>query len=138
QRIEVINAGVDGFGPDQSLLRFEQEVDVYQPDIVVFHIFADNDFGDIIRNRLFDVDPSGALVKTMHVRTIDHCLDPYARSCRPRADEGANTLRDFASSLRMVQAIRAVSIRLGFLNLPREPPPGAEIQYYLSVARAEY
>jgi hypothetical protein len=138
QRIEVINAGVDGFGPDQSLLRFEEEADLYQPDIVVLHIFADNDFGDIIRNRLFDVDPSGALVKTPHVRTVDHCLDPHAQSCRPRADERATTLRDFASSLRMVQAIQAVSKRFGLVNPPREPSPDVEIQYYLSVARAEY
>jgi hypothetical protein len=137
QPIEVINAGVDGFGPDQSLLRFEQEVGVYQPDIVVFHIFADNDFGDLIRNRLFDVDASGALVKTPHVRTVDHCLDPRAQPCRPRDDERA-TLRDFVSSLRMVQAMLAVSIRLGLVDPPSEPPPEKKIQYFLAVGRAEY
>jgi hypothetical protein len=59
--IEVINAGVVGFGPDQSLIRFTQEADTYNPDIVIFHINSDNDFGDIIRNRLFELDSSDNL-----------------------------------------------------------------------------
>ena len=64
--IEVINAGVVGFGPDQSLIRFMQEADRYKPDIVIFHIFSDNDFGDIIRNRLFELDSTGELVTPGH------------------------------------------------------------------------
>ncbi len=62
--IEVINAGVVGFGPDQSLLKFEQEVDIYEPDLVILNVFAGNDFGDIIRNRLFELDKKGDLMKT--------------------------------------------------------------------------
>lgn len=61
--VEVINAGVIGFGPDQSLIRFSLEADIYKPDIVVFHVFADNDFGDLIRNQLFTLDSSGSLIK---------------------------------------------------------------------------
>ena len=60
--VEVINAGVVGFGPDQSLIRFVQEADIFKPDMVIVHIFADNDFGDIIRNRLFELNSSGELV----------------------------------------------------------------------------
>ncbi len=68
KNVEVINAGVVGFGPDQSLIRFMQEADTYNPDMVIFNIFSDNDFGDIIRNRLFELDSSGDLV-TPGVRT---------------------------------------------------------------------
>ena len=64
KNIEVINAGIVGFGPDQSLIRFMQEAEMYKPDLVIFHVFADNDFGDIIRNRLFKLDSSGNLIKT--------------------------------------------------------------------------
>jgi len=72
--IEVINAGIIGAGPDQSLIRFATDVDTYKPDIVVFHIFADNDFGDIIRNRLFELDAQGALVRTQFSATLDQTL----------------------------------------------------------------
>ncbi|MBO6524095.1 MAG: SGNH/GDSL hydrolase family protein [Balneolaceae bacterium] len=62
--IEVINAGVVGFGPDQAMLKFEREVDIYKPDVVILNIFAGNDFGDIIRNRLFELNEKNGLVKT--------------------------------------------------------------------------
>lgn len=64
KEVEVINAGVVGFGPDQAFLKFEQEVDIYKPDLVILNVFAGNDFGDIIRNRLFELDGNGELVKT--------------------------------------------------------------------------
>jgi len=73
---EVVNAGVIGFGPDQSLIRFEKEASTYHPDLVIFHIYADNDFGDIVRNRLFDVDPNGDIIKTVHERAVDPELTP--------------------------------------------------------------
>jgi hypothetical protein len=79
--VEVINGGVVGMGPDQSLLRLEREVDELEPDVVIFDVFADNDFGDLIRNRLFDLDPSGNLVLTAHQRTVDgHLIRAYERS----------------------------------------------------------
>jgi len=73
--VEVINAGVVGMGPDQNLLRLKREVDDLAPDVVVFQVFADNDFGELIRNRLFDLDPSGGLILTTHQRPIDAHLE---------------------------------------------------------------
>lgn len=61
--IEVINAGVAGFGPDQSLLRIKREVNKYNTDEIILHIFADNDFGDLMRNKLFKLDNNN-LIKT--------------------------------------------------------------------------
>jgi hypothetical protein len=55
REVEVINAGTVGYGPDQNLLRFQQEAKGLKPDLVIFHVFADNDFDDIIRNRLFEI-----------------------------------------------------------------------------------
>jgi hypothetical protein len=60
--IEVINAGVIGFGPDQAMLRMKEEIPIYNPDLVVFNIFADNDFGDILRNEIVKFDKEGRLV----------------------------------------------------------------------------
>jgi hypothetical protein len=69
--IEVINAGIVGSGPDQSLMRFAGQFDRYKPDLVVFAVFADNDFGDIIRNRIFTLNAQGELVRTGFRATID-------------------------------------------------------------------
>ena len=69
--VEVINAGVVGYGPDQSLIRLETDVDRYDLDVIVFHIFTENDFGDIVRNRMFELDPNGKLVRTTHPVTRD-------------------------------------------------------------------
>ncbi len=74
REVEVINAGIIGFGPDQSLIRMTGEVARYRPDVVIFHVFADNDFGDLIRNRLFEIDSAGALLATPHPREADPVL----------------------------------------------------------------
>jgi len=66
---EVINAGTVGFGPDQNLIKFSKEVDIYHPDMVIFNILADNDFGDIIHNRLFELNKSGELKGTHFPKT---------------------------------------------------------------------
>ena len=92
--MEVINAGIIGFGPDQSLIRFAKEADIYNPDIVIFHICADNDFGDIIKNRLFELDQLGNLVETGYRKTVDQRL------------KQETDLNDFISSLLIVKAVR--------------------------------
>ncbi len=74
KEIEVINAGIVGFGPDQSLLKFEQEVDKYKPDLVILNVFAGNDYGDIIRNRLLELDMEGNLVETLFEKEEDQEL----------------------------------------------------------------
>jgi len=133
--IEVINAGVDGFGPDQSLLRFEQEVDVYKPDLVVFHVFADNDFGDIIRNRLFDLDPLGTLVKSAHATTSDHCF--RVTPCMRKGDL-ISIINRFSSSLLTVRGFRKALALLGVVKTPGDASADALIKEGLSVAKDEW
>ncbi len=62
QSVEVINAGVSSYGPDQALLRIEDELVTLTPDLVIVAIFAGNDFGDLLRNKLFRVDADDRLV----------------------------------------------------------------------------
>jgi hypothetical protein len=59
--VEALNAGVVGYGPDQASLRLEDELGVLAPDLVVVAVFAGNDFGDLVRNKLFRLDPGGGL-----------------------------------------------------------------------------
>lgn len=92
--IEVINAGVPGYGPDQSLIRLSLDSDTLQPDIVVFHVFADNDFGDILRNRLFDIEENRLLDRTDALIQFEELEQ--------------RNLKSFASSLLLVRAINKV------------------------------
>lgn len=61
--IEVINAGVAGYGPDQVLLRLEDELPWLELDHLVVGVFAGNDFGDLVRNKLYRLDEAGVLVR---------------------------------------------------------------------------
>jgi len=59
--LEVVNAGVRSYGPDQALLRMQRTVAALEPDLVVFAVYSGNDYGDPIRNKLFRIGPDGGL-----------------------------------------------------------------------------
>jgi hypothetical protein len=61
--VETINAGISGAGPDQELLRMPGDVARLKPALVVVVIYADNDFGDLLRNRIFVGDASGRVTQ---------------------------------------------------------------------------
>jgi lysophospholipase L1-like esterase len=50
---EVVNAGVTGYGPDQEFLRMQRDLPRLKPQVAILAVFADNDLGDLVRNRLF-------------------------------------------------------------------------------------
>ena len=62
--VEVINAGVAGYGPDQALRRIEDELPWLQPDVLVLAVFTGNDFGDLVRNKIYRVAPNATLLET--------------------------------------------------------------------------
>ncbi len=135
QDVEVINAGVPGFGPDQSLFRLEQEVDILKPDIIVLHVFADNDFGDLIRNRLFVVDGSGQLVRTPPDEHADPCLENSATCLRELSPHGVMT---FLGSLAVVESGRNFIRRVPVLERFADPSASSVIRYYRGLCEAEY
>jgi len=59
--VEVVNAGVAGYGPDQELRRMETELVSLRPQLVVVAIYAGNDFGDVLRNKLYRLQTDGSL-----------------------------------------------------------------------------
>ncbi len=61
--VEAVNAGVAGYGPDQSLRRMQDELGWLEPDLVVVSIYGGNDFGDLARNKLYRLGPDDALVE---------------------------------------------------------------------------
>lgn len=46
RRVEVINAGVDGFGTAQELLLFRERMARHAPDLVLLQVFMENDLTD--------------------------------------------------------------------------------------------
>lgn len=76
--VEIINAGANGYGPDQALLRMETELSTLRPQVVVLSVFADNDYGDLMRNKLFRLDDGGQLISNEWTRS-PHCLHPGLR-----------------------------------------------------------
>jgi lysophospholipase L1-like esterase len=78
REVEIINAGVGGYGPDQVSLRLDSELESLEPDWVVVVLFAGNDFGDLVRNKIFRFDATGRLVQG-HYRLspeVEAALDP--------------------------------------------------------------
>lgn len=53
---EVLNFGVQGYGPDQSLSQLKKQGLRFHPDAVILALYPANDFNDIIRNGLYRYD----------------------------------------------------------------------------------
>lgn len=68
--VPVINAGVPGYGPDQESLVMEDEIDRTKPNLIIFAIYSGNDFGDLVRNKIFELNQQGRLIQNQPV------LDP--------------------------------------------------------------
>ena len=61
--VEVLNAGRESYGPDQTLLWFQREGAALAPELVIMVLCAHNDLGDLMRNKLFGLGPDGSLVR---------------------------------------------------------------------------
>ena len=59
--IEVINAGVSGYGTDQLNLRIEKEFEIYEPDLIILTA-VNNDYADLIRNKIYRLDHENNLI----------------------------------------------------------------------------
>ncbi len=76
--VQGVNAGRSGYGPDQSLLLLQRELDEVAPDLIVCVLCAHNDVGDLARNKLFREEPAGTLVRCAP-RLGARLLDEFAR-----------------------------------------------------------
>ena len=69
---QVVNCGVVGYGPDQESLVMEDEIDRLKPELVIVAIYAGNDFGDLMRNKIYKLDDQEQLKKNDY--TIDRSV----------------------------------------------------------------
>ncbi|MEW6363170.1 MAG: hypothetical protein AB1714_00875 [Acidobacteriota bacterium] len=82
--VEVINAGVAGYGPDQISVRMQDEIGSLKPSVVVVSIYVGNDFGDLLRNKLYRLDDSGRMVENSW--KVDSSLERDFEGARRRSD----------------------------------------------------
>jgi len=73
REVEMVNAGVSSYGPDQISLKMKDELPRLRPDLVIVAVFAGNDYGDLMRNKMFRLGADGILVENRWV------LDPMLR-----------------------------------------------------------
>lgn len=122
-QVEVLCAGVTGYGPDQNLLRMQEFVPRYAPDGVIYVVCAYNDFGDPVRNHLFTLDEQGELV---------------AQTVTPAEDEAAW----FRRRLRESQMPGLQRLWINFWRVRAWPPPqrpdATQIADYLRAHREDY
>ena len=121
---EVLNAGVTGYGVDQVMLRIEDELPALRPSLTVVALYAGNDFGDLLRNKLFRIDDQGALVANRPVL-------------------GDDLRRAFTIPLEWssIQIVRAVQSARDRASRPSEPAPAVAMDrtaVRLANRRAEY
>ena len=106
--VEVVNAGVAGYGPDQELRKLEHELPWLHPDLVVVAIFTGNDFGDLLRNKLYRIGADGRLVENHFTITPDLRRDMEVQR------------RESLLKRVVREAVFGVAVRLGL----RQPPSG--------------
>lgn len=117
---EVLNAGVSSYGPDQIALKMRGELASLRPDLVVVAIFAGNDYGDLLRNKIFRLGADGRLVEN-----------------RWRLDPSVRLWLDLSQKESILK--RAVRSSLGPRGVPAQAP--AEItsaKFLLAEAEREY
>jgi hypothetical protein len=121
---QVINAGVAGYGPDQESLVMEDEIDSLKPDLVIVAIFSGNDFGDLLRNKLFALDERQQLV-ARHPTLTPNLQAYFAQA------ESLSRFQIVRRSKKIVEVLRSGpltqkikrSLHVGhFSSLPAPPP----------------
>lgn len=118
-RPEVVNAGVSGYGPDQAWLALERRFDALRPDLVVFVLCAHNDFGDLVRDKLFRLGGAGELVRNHPT------LAPALAA-------------EFAAGERSSQRPALVRLAERAFRGQAEAPAPPSVESYLAAARDEY
>lgn len=97
--VEVINAGVSSYGPDQISIKMAIELPSLRPDVAIVAIFAGNDYGDLIRNKMARLDADGALQENLWR------LDPAIRQRFELSQRESILVRTLRASLGSILSV---------------------------------
>lgn len=122
---QVVNCGVTGYGPDQESLAVEDDIDRLKPQLVIVAIYSGNDFGDLMRHKIYKLDEYGKLKDNAFT------LDPSLPS---------NPL--FSEQVSPFYTMRLLQKAWKRLGQPAAPNPTANSQDYMETwlrkSREEY
>lgn len=124
QGVEVLNMGVNGYSPAQYALKIEDELTSWKPDLIIVQLFADNDFGDLFRNKLFRLANDGSIF--LNERAIKLHEEALGRSKLP----------DWLGWLERTMLYRSVLL-VGHSFEPHPKYP-KNIEEYLALCESEY
>lgn len=131
--IEVVNAGVVGYGPDQELFAIRQGMERLEPDIVVLAVYAGNDMGDLLRHKMFRLAPDGSLlVNNYH---LNPRIDRLLRKAASPGSMWQSSLYRLVQRVMERRSARPVSCRFGPLARANGVEP---LEETLQVADSEY
>ena len=130
--VEVINGGISSFGPDQLSLKMEDELPQLEPDLVILAIFAGNDYGDLLRNKLFRLGDDGELVHN------DWVLAPSIRTSFELNRRGSILKRAARSALARFRKTETPYSSLGLDDGADTDPDLALVEFWLGKAEDEY
>lgn len=74
---EVYNMGVQGYGPDQSLLAFKRYALPLVPSRALFSLYPSNDFNDLLKNHLFGINTDDGSLRTIHPNPIEQVISVF-------------------------------------------------------------
>lgn len=116
QPVQAINAGVEGYGPDQESLVMEDEIDKIGPNLIIVALYSSNDYGDLIRNKLYRLDERGRLMAG-HPK-----LDASLNNAFEKAEKQANKFQVVSlaqKDLRLIRSSELVRKTKAFLHVGR-------------------
>lgn len=123
---EMVNCGVTGYGPDQACLRFEREAEELAPDLAVFLLYSSNDFGDLVRNKIFRVGDDGRAALNAYTLAPALVADFERRSAAARGPAILRAVESWLDARRHREELRTRAA----------PPP--YIEWYLRAGPDEY
>lgn len=132
-RPRAINAGVVGYGPDQVHVRLMDELEKLDPDLTVVSIFAGNDYGDLLRNKMYRLDEHGSLVRNDYV--LGDTLEASFKSVSPLVTWRLSR-RLVELSLRRLRSRSRIQTQAS--RAPERTAESGQIDIWLEAASKDY
>jgi len=127
QAPQVINCGVSGYGPDQESLVMEDEIDRLQPRLVIVSIYSGNDFGNLLRHKIYRLDSLGQL------KNNEYTLDPSLAHIPFLSDQGSQFY-----GIRLLLKVRERLANIGAAAPTATPKSEDYLEAALRKCLAEY